>query len=233
MIDINCDLGEGYGNDHQIMTLIDSCSIACGGHFGDQKSMKDTMLLSIDNNVQIGAHPSYPDKASFGRKSMDILRQIIRDSLERQLDGFFKIALNLNINVHHIKPHGALYNDTFSNQMYWDTFYNLSKDYPFEKYYVLASCNQQISFTDDVVYWQEGFVDRMYNDNLTLQSRECEGALIQDFDIFKAHVNCILKDKKIKCVDNIKRPIHFDTLCIHGDHPNTINYLRYLRSQDE
>jgi UPF0271 protein len=230
MMDINCDLGEGYGNDHQIMAFVNSCSIACGGHFGDQKTMKDTMLLANDHNVKIGAHPSYPDKDSFGRKSMDIFKQSVTDSIQMQLDEFFNLAVNLKIKVNHIKPHGALYNDVFSNQNYWDIFYDLSYDYPFEKYYVLSNCNELNKLGGDINYWQEGFADRKYNANLTLQPRSQAGALIQDLGVFKEHVNSILNESKIQCIDNIKRTIHFDTLCVHGDHPHTLEFLRYIKA---
>ena len=109
-IDINCDVGEGIENEHLLMPHISSCNIACGGHFGDEISIDKTIQLAIKNNVLIGAHPSFPDKENFGRKVMNLSKEQLQKSIENQLE-LFQNRLNfVGQKLHHIKPHGALYN---------------------------------------------------------------------------------------------------------------------------
>ena len=97
MMNINCDLGEGLNNEHLIMPLINSCNIACGGHAGDSQSMIECVEISIKNDVEIGAHPSYPDKESFGRKKIDILRSDLYYSLIDQIETLNSIAISLSL----------------------------------------------------------------------------------------------------------------------------------------
>ena len=97
MININCDLGEGLNNEHILMPLINSCNIACGGHAGDSQSMIECVEISIRNNVNIGAHPSYPDKENFGRKKIDISRSELQDSILNQIENLNSIASSLSL----------------------------------------------------------------------------------------------------------------------------------------
>jgi len=109
-MDINCDLGEGIGNDERIIPFINSCNIACGGHAGDALSMKTTVLLAKKFGLKVGAHPSFPDRENFGRKIMQLSNHELRSELMRQINNLNQIAKNENVTLHHIKPHGALYN---------------------------------------------------------------------------------------------------------------------------
>lgn len=114
-IDLNCDLGEWKTpesrlNDQKIMPYITSCNIACGGHIGDDESMKSTIKLAADNGVAVGLHPSYPDKENFGRQILNISPKELLNSLKSQVEVFMDHASNLDVDVHHLKPHGALYN---------------------------------------------------------------------------------------------------------------------------
>ena len=109
-IDINCDLGEGIGNDEQIMPYISSANIACGYHAGDEKTMKQTIELCKRYNVSIGAHPSFPDRENFGRTDMLLCPTEVYDTVVNQINALEKIALTNDVSLHHVKPHGALYN---------------------------------------------------------------------------------------------------------------------------
>ena len=107
-IAINCDVGEGVSNEHLLMPYISSCNIACGGHYGDVKTMDNTIAIAIENNVLIGAHPSFPDKENFGRKILKMTPEALQKSIESQLQ-LFKSRLDLvGAKMNHIKPHGAL-----------------------------------------------------------------------------------------------------------------------------
>ena len=114
-VDINCDTGEGIGNEKQLFPYITRCNIACGGHAGDENSILQVMEMAKAYKVKIGAHPSYPDKVNFGRKVLDINMLDLENALTDQLVLFKKCAVKSKIKVTHIKPHGALYNEASKN----------------------------------------------------------------------------------------------------------------------
>ena len=109
MLNINCDLGEGLNNEHLIMPLINSCNIASGGHAGNSESMIECVEISIRCNVEIGAHPSYPDRFNFGRKKMDISNSELSYSIISQIESLESISNSYGKKINHIKAHGALY----------------------------------------------------------------------------------------------------------------------------
>src|SRR5438046_874588 len=115
-IDINCDMGEGIGNDEAIMPFISSANIACGYHAGDDQTMKQTIVLALENKVSIGAHPSFFDKKNFGRLEMNLRVDQIYDLVILQLRASDKIIKEHNIALHHVKPHGAFYNKSAKDQ---------------------------------------------------------------------------------------------------------------------
>ncbi|MBT6376853.1 MAG: lactam utilization protein LamB, partial [Flavobacterium sp.] len=110
MIDLNCDVGEGLENEHLIMPLISSCNISCAAHAGSIKTIDKVLQLAIRHKVSIGAHPSFPDRENFGRKILDISNTALQQSLQDQLTVFKERAALQNAVIHHVKPHGALYN---------------------------------------------------------------------------------------------------------------------------
>ena len=113
---LNCDLGEGIGNDELLMPYIQLCNIACGGHFGDYNSVKETVIIAKKYQVKIGAHPSYPDIINFGRKTMQISELEFNDSILAQIELVSHVLIEENEELFHIKPHGALYNDLMVNK---------------------------------------------------------------------------------------------------------------------
>ena len=119
-IDINCDLGEGMPSDPDIMPYLGSCNIACGGHAGDDASIRRTIRLAKKYQVNIGAHPSYPDKDHFGRISLNLDPETLKASLKMQIERLKNIADQEQVNLHHIKFHGSLYLDSLNNQQLAD-----------------------------------------------------------------------------------------------------------------
>src|SRR5688572_11720134 len=109
-IDINCDMGEGMANDAAIMPYISSANIACGYHAGDRDTMRQTVELCLKHQVAVGAHPGFDDKKDFGRTPMQLSFKALYDLVSRQLDDLNKICQELNATLHHVKPHGAMYN---------------------------------------------------------------------------------------------------------------------------
>ena len=115
-IDLNCDLGEGMNTDEQIIPLISSANIACGFHAGDESTMKRTIELCLHHGVAVGAHPSWPDRENFGRTEMNLPEQQLYDCIAGQLHLIQSIASTFHTKLHHVKPHGALYNQSAKNK---------------------------------------------------------------------------------------------------------------------
>ena len=121
-IDINCDVGEGVGNEEALFPLISSCNIACGGHAGSKESIVFCLELAKKYNVKVGAHPSYPDKENFGRVSMNLSDDELILGIKQQMQLFMSLCSQMNVELHHIKPHGALYNDIAKDEHLAKTF---------------------------------------------------------------------------------------------------------------
>ena len=124
-LDINCDMGEGIGNEHQLMPYVQSCNIACGGHAGSELLMKEIVTLAMKYKVKIGAHPSYPDIVNFGRRSMKINASDLSRTILNQIESLHRIVVNCGGRMNHIKAHGALYNDLSTNEQLAIEFLNI------------------------------------------------------------------------------------------------------------
>jgi UPF0271 protein len=229
-IEINCDVGEGFDNEAELFPYIQSCNIACGGHTGDQSSMQNVVELAIKNNIKIGAHPSYPDKINFGRKTLVMKERSLQDSIRHQVNSLHQIVLNNGGVLHHIKPHGALYNDIAKNNELAIHFLNAIK--PFKavvKLYVpynsaIAANAKKFGFK--IIY--EAFADRNYNDDLSLLTRKGKNALLTDPAKILQHVLYMLNNGKVNTISGNKIPIKVQTFCVHSDTKNAVEIVRKL-----
>ena len=229
-IDINCDVGEGVGNEAQLLPLISSCNIACGGHAGDAETASSVIRLAKTIGVKIGAHPSYPDRENFGRKSIDISSQDLISSIQAQLDLFSSLLLKEKAELNHIKAHGALYNDLAKNTSLAKTFIKAIRPYmgraklyaPVNSALAVLAQENKIS----VVY--EAFADRRYNDDLSLVSRTSSQALITSPSEALEQIRSIAVEGKVTTLNGKKVPIKAETFCIHGDTPAALQILMYL-----
>ncbi|MFP2994961.1 5-oxoprolinase subunit PxpA [Spongiivirga sp. MCCC 1A20706] len=228
-VDINCDLGEGFEFDEQLMQLISSCNIACGGHYGDEKSITETIKLAQRYDVKIGAHPSYPDKTNFGRKVLSLGLDELQASLEYQLELFKKVAESLDATIHHIKPHGALYNEGAVNMTVANcllkAIHNVFSDIPIYTPYNSEISDLAINYNLPVIY--EAFADRNYEDDGRLVSRFKENALIYDVDTAVKHVLSILGNELLTHTGK-RIKIKADTFCVHGDNPKALELVKGL-----
>ena len=229
-IDINCDVGEGVGNEADIFPFISSCNIACGGHAGDRETMLKVTKLAKRNNIKVGSHPSYPDKANFGREVMDISNQDLIQSIRQQLSIFDEVLKKTEVSLHHIKAHGALYNQTAKDgdlaKVYLDAvekYKNQAVLYvPFKS--VIAEMAEERGFK----IWFEAFADRNYNSDLSLVSRKEETDLIEEPATVLEHILPIIKKGEVVSVQGQSLNIQADTLCIHGDTVSALKILMYL-----
>lgn len=231
-IDINADLGEGAGQDSLLMPFLSSCNIATGGHAGDEVTMKNTLLLAQDHQVKMGAHPSYPDPENFGRVEPDLKRVALKESLLQQISSFYEIAQQINGDVYHIKAHGALYNkmakDEGTATLFLEVLHRLGiKPVLYVPYNSLVSQLAKDSYELKI----EVFIDRKYHRDLSLVSRNNPEGLIKTPQAAWDQLYDMVINESITTLENTSEPIKGDTFCIHGDHPNALNILEFLKNQ--
>jgi UPF0271 protein len=229
-IDINCDVGEGVDNEHLLMPYISSCNIACGGHFGDKNTIDKTIELAVQNNVLIGAHPSFPNKENFGRKLMEMADDDFKESIQNQLNLFLNRLAVFKVKMHHIKPHGALYNAIAIDKDVAVLFIDIIKKYAIDAYLYVpySSVIEKVALENNIKIKYEAFADRNYNDDLTLVSRAFENAMILDKENVFQHVMRIIKEDKVKTISGKEVQIKATTFCLHGDTKNAIEIAEYV-----
>ena len=227
-LDINADVGEGIENENELFPFISSCNIACGGHTGNYKTMLSTVGLAKQHNVKIGAHPSFEDRENFGRKILKVDKKGLLSSLINQVESLQDILKNQEIKLNHIKAHGALYNLSAYDKDSAKIIIELAKKIDTKLYVPYSSLISKMAKEQGVETYNELFVDRNYNSDLTLVSRENSNALINDSKTMFEHVKKIINDQIITSINNKNMSVEFDTLCIHGDSPNAIELIKEL-----
>ena len=230
IIDINCDLGEGFDNDKYILPLISSCSIACGGHAGNDETIREVARLAKKNSVKVGAHPSYPDKPNFGRVTMRMSQDELVNAVKSQVDNFASILREENIDIHHIKAHGALYNDIASDAELARSFLKSVEEYK-DTALLYVPFNSAIEGEALVAGFQikyEAFGDRNYTDVGVLISRKEENALIQKPQAVLEHIARMVHEREAKLPSGKRIRMLADTYCIHGDNPSALEILTYI-----
>jgi UPF0271 protein len=229
-IDVNCDMGEGMDNEMFIMPFISSANIACGFHAGNEYTIKKTIQLALENKVAIGAHPSYDDLANFGRISQTISLLELAELIAEQIYIFEKVAQPMGVKMHHIKLHGALYNDCAKDE-------NMSKIFvqtiqaidPDLIIYGLSGSNTiQQAIIHGQPYCNEVFADRTYQKNGQLTPRYLDNAMIESTDDMLQQVMSMIKEKKVKSLYGDIIAMQADTICIHGDGPNAYEFAQNL-----
>lgn len=232
-IDINCDLGEGVDNELDLMPMISSCSIACGGHAGNLETMEKVVGLAKLNGVLVGAHPSYPDKENFGRVSISISAEALKKSIKEQIESLVAILKARNMELNHIKPHGALYNDIARDRELALLFLESVADYKEKVVLYVPYASEIAKMAEETGYpiKYEAFADRNYNQDLSLVSRKAPNALIQDPQEVLNHIMLMVNKGMVKTASGTSIKLLADTYCIHGDSPAALEILMYLSQQ--
>jgi UPF0271 protein len=219
LIDVNCDLGETQDGilDEEIMPYISSCNIACGGHFGDESTMKRTITLAKQYHVAVGAHPSFPDKKSFGRAVLKMDLSTLKADLENQIIDFLKLCDQLGVHCHHVKPHGALYNIASVDARYAECMLEVMNklDSNLFLYGLAESELQKRAEIHKIPFVPEAFADRRYESDKTLRSRKKDGAVLKGKEVIEQVVS-IAMDQQIS-IDNRKISLKAKTICLHSD----------------
>lgn len=235
-IDLNCDLGEAFGNysfggDKDIIPLITSANIACGFHAGDENVMNETIQLAKENNVGIGAHPGLPDLQGFGRRKMDIKPKEIYNLVVYQLgalNGFCKIH---GTRINHVKPHGALYNMGAKNKEIAQAI--AQAVYDFDKSLVLVGLSNTLLISEAEALGlrtaSEVFADRRYEDDGQLVSRQESDATITNTDEALQQVLKMVTENKVVSKNGKEIDLQADTICVHGDGAHALDFVTQIR----
>ena len=229
-IDLNADLGEGGQYDDALLEIVTSANIACGGHTGDQHSMTQAVMAALKNGVKIGAHPSYPDPTNFGRKSMDISNTELRESILEQINALRAICEHLGARMFHVKPHGAFYNNVAKDEAMGLVLIDVIKQIdPTLNLVVLAASPlvQQARLAGLTVI-EEAFADRTYLNDGSLVPRSEEGAVIHDEQLALEQVKQFIQQTPIITVDGHPLIINADTVCIHGDTEQALDFAKNI-----
>ncbi len=235
-MDFNADLGEfstvsELDLELKLLEIVTSCNIACGGHIGDKESISKIISAAKEIGVAVGPHPSYPDIEGFGRRSINISKHDLKDSLSLQISQFIDVANSHGVPVRHIKLHGQLYNDVSRSTELSEVFISAIKDNNLSLNVVgpYGSLTRELCSKYELPFISEAFVDRQYNENLSLVSRSEKHALIDSIDERISQAKLIALDQSI-LINGKKFNMHAQTLCIHGDTPNTLESAQLLRA---
>lgn len=235
-IDLNLDAGEIpealiNGSEEALYQLVTSVNIACGGHAGDESSMKKAVELAMKYNLNIGAHPSFPDRQNFGRTIMQMPHNQLVDSLVGQIESLRRVCGEFGVKLTHVKPHGALYNLSAQNLQTAEAIIEAVRAFA-EPLPIMALAGSPFIDTikdAELTALEEAFADRRYEANATLRGRQHPDALIQDAEIAARQALQIVAEGKVTAVTGESIKIHADTLCVHGDTPNALLIAKSIR----
>jgi UPF0271 protein len=222
-IDLNSDLGEGAGHDGEIMPFITSANIACGGHAGDEDTMRATVEQALKRGVAIGAHPGYPDRANFGRVPVAMDELALIEEVSAQVRTLVEIVKAAGGTLRHVKAHGAMYHqaerDPAIARAIATGIFDDARGAARVVYAPPGSAMLQAAIAMDLRVAREGFVDRAYEADGTLRSRTLPGAVHTDPKVAAAQAVSFVREGGVRAIDGTFLALEVDTLCLHGDTP--------------
>ena len=220
-IDLNCDVAEGMNNEKELMPFLTSCNIACGLHAGDDRTMEHVIGLAIDHGVAIGAHPSFDDRANFGRREMNLPHEELRILLRDQVAKLKSKTDLLGGKLTYVKPHGALYNMASRSKELSEVIINAILDVDTSlRFMGLSASAMQHASQGRIGFIAEGFADRKYSRANMLMARS-EGGLMTDFDQMASQLQSLLLSRLIPTNAGLK-PLLVQSICLHGDTPGAV-----------
>jgi len=230
-IDINCDMGESYGNfqignDAALMPYISSCNIACGYHGGDPATILKTIRLAVKHNLQIGAHPSYPDLAGFGRRSMIMSNVDLHAMLLYQISALLKMAELEGAALKYIKPHGALYHAISHQVDIAKIAFIVAERFQLPLMVLAGSDTANWASKQNKLHIKESFLDRRYEADGRLVSREKPTAVIKNTKVATQQFLNLVLHKKVRTSPDHELSVECDSICIHGDNDAALEILQ-------
>ncbi len=235
-VDLNSDLGESFGRyklglDEEVMKFISSANVAAGWHAGDPLVMRRTVRLAKDNGVAVGAHPGYPDLLGFGRRYMKLSPEEARNYVLYQIGALYAFAKAENLELQHVKPHGALYNALVKEEELARAVIEGIADFDRKLIFVTLSGSRpaQIAGEMGIRVAHEVFADRAYNPDGTLVPRSKPGAVIHDREEIAERVVSMVKDGGVRAINGEWVELKVDTICVHGDNPKAVEIAKAVR----
>ena len=227
IIDLSADMGEGSPGEAEIWPLIHSANVACGGHYGDEHSMREAAALAAEHGVRLGAHPSYPDRENFGRKTMSISPDDLRASLVAQISALLAFG-----RVEHVKPHGALYNDAHHDRALADVVVQAMRlvDPALALVAPDHSAMAAAARAADTPVIREAFADRRDQPDGSLVPRKIPGSTLT-VDEAAAQAALLVAEGVVMARDGTRVAIPFDTICIHADMEGAVGRIRAIRER--
>ncbi|HKV60317.1 MAG TPA: 5-oxoprolinase subunit PxpA [Candidatus Acidoferrum sp.] len=229
-IDLNCDMGElpeaiADGTQEALMRSVTSINIACGGHAGDEQTMRITIAQALRWKLAIGAHPGYPDRVNFGRLELKMPPQAIAESVYEQVCALAKIAVECGARVVHVKPHGALYNQAVHNRELAEAIAKGVAHWRSDVILVGLAGSPMLDVFREAGFAvaAEAFADRRYEPDGTLRSRKFEDALIRNPEEAAWQGLSIAERGVVIASDGSEVAVEAQTICIHGDTPGAAN----------
>lgn len=231
-VDLNCDLGEGAGRDAELMPLISSANIACGGHAGDETTMLATVRLAQQHGVAIGAHPGFADRRNFGRIELPLSPAEVRELVTTQTESLMAVAQQCGVRVRYVKPHGALYNlaarDAIVARAVAEGVYEA--DPRFLLVGLAGSRLLEAGAACGLNTVSEVFADRTYQMDGSLTPRAQAGALITDAAAAVAQVLQLVREGRVTALGGARVEVRVDTVCLHGDGGHAVEFAQGLRA---
>ena len=234
-VDLNCDMGESFGawtlgQDAAVLPFVTSANIACGFHAGDPGVMRRTVRAALRHGVAIGVHPGLPDLVGFGRRNLDISAEEAFDMVAYQLGALGAVARAEGGRLHHLKPHGALYNMAATNAALAQAIAEaVHRVQPELVLYGLAG--SELTKAGERLGLQtahEVFADRTYQADGTLTPRRQPDALVTSADDALAQVLRLVREGKVRSQQGPDVALRADTVCLHGDGPHALEFARRL-----
>jgi UPF0271 protein len=234
-IDLNADVGEGAAAEAELLQFVSSASVACGGHAGDARSMRETVARAVESGVAIGAHPGYPDKRNFGRVEIGATPTEIENWVVNQIRELQSVCMSAGARVLYVKPHGALYNRALRDRDASAAIIAAIRSID-ASLMVLAAPGSAIlaaAAATGIRSAREAFLDRGYKSDGRLVPRNERGALLEDPDAAAARAVALARHQPIEAADGTTLVIDADSLCVHGDGLHAASIARNARKQLE
>ncbi len=229
-VDLNCDLGEGAGHDAELMPLITSANIACGGHAGDEASMRAAVELARRHSVAIGAHPGFNDRENFGRRELAATPAEVYDTVVAQVWTLQRVVREAGAKLAHVKPHGALYNLAAREPALAAAVAGAVREADPRLILIGLAGSRLLAAgrAGGLRVASEVFADRNYQADGSLVPRTQPGAFVREGEAAAARVVTMIREGYVWAVDGRSLKIRADTVCLHGDGPEAVAFARRL-----
>ncbi|MFV0426089.1 MAG: LamB/YcsF family protein [Beutenbergiaceae bacterium] len=229
-IDLNADLGEGAGDDAAMLEVVTSANIACGGHAGDEETMRSVCAAAHGRGVRIGAHPSFPDRDRFGREDMDLSLTELRMHITTQLRQLQAAARSVGATVSYLKPHGALYHRVSWNKAQARVLVDVAVAHRLAVMGLPGSALLSCAQAAQIPTIAEAFADRAYLPDGGLVPRSQPGAVLDDQDQIADRMLAWIRSGMIAAIDGAAIALDADSVCVHGDTPDAVSIAQRLRA---